>query len=78
MKFEKLKTINIYFLVMLFFIMSVLVFTPIFNHGEDKFEKNLNYELNNFSNCSLSKSKINKLALDNQIEIKYNFIELHA
>ena len=53
MKFEKLKTINIYFLVMLFFIMSVLVFTPIFNHGEDKFEKNLNYELNNFSNCSL-------------------------
>jgi len=76
MKFEKLKTINIYFLVMLFFIMSVLVFTPIFNHGEDKFEKNLNYELNNFSNCSLSKSKINKLALDNQIEIKYNFIDI--
>ena len=76
MNFEKIKTINIYFLIILFFVIALLSFTALFNQGEDKLDKNLNYELENFTNCSLSKFDTNKLALDNQIEIKYNFIDI--
>ena len=76
MKFVKLKKINIYFLIILFMVLAAMLMTNLLDYEKYELNKNLNYELNNFSNCSLSKFETNRLALDNNIEIDYNFIDI--
>lgn len=76
MKVVKLKKINIYFLIIIFVVLAVILMTNFLNYEEYELDKNFNYELNNFSNCSLSKFETNRLALDNNIKIDYNFIDI--